>query len=116
MPKKRKPNDLFGTLNSINNKTPIEYSKKEASAYIVSLWLAQDRGLIGLVNNVNEVLFGLPDELVYKFYYNAVPKRKRFIRWTKKSNEYKELEAKAKQLQDEYGISKREAFRSLGIM
>ena len=45
MAKPRKPNDLFGTINSINLKTPIEYDKKEASAYMLLLWLSHDKDL-----------------------------------------------------------------------
>jgi len=113
--KERKPNDLFGTINSVCMKTPIEYDKKEASAYMLLLWLSHDRDLMLWVNIINPVLFTLSsfsDKLVYKYFFNKLPKKNRYIKWIPKDvNEKRDKEIK--ELCDKYGISKSEAASSL---
>lgn len=110
--KEKKPNDLFGTINSVCNKTPIEYDKKEASAYMLLLWLSHERDLMYWVNIINPVLFSLPDKLVYKYFFDKLPKKNRYVKWiAKDKNEKRDKEIAA--LCDKYGISKKEAASSL---
>ena len=107
----RKPNDLFSTLNSINNKTPIIYDKKEAKAYMLMMWLSHDRYLMPWVSKINQNLFktGIPDELVYKYFFKKIPKKNRFIKWIKKDKIDKERKKKIENLCEIYNISKKEA-------
>ena len=112
MAKPRKPNDLFGTINSINLKTPIEYDKKEASAYMLLLWLSHDKDLRFYVDQINSLLFELPDELTYKYFYDKIPKKRRYIKWIKKSNVEKEKQEQLVEFAREHGISKKEAMLS----
>lgn len=110
---KIKKQSLTDVLNAINKKIPIEYDKKAVSAYVISLFMAQDPQLIKIVNDINQYQFLLTDELIFKYYFNAVPKKQRFIKFTKKDESSKEREEEAKKISEEYGISKREAMLSL---
>lgn len=111
--KKVKKQSLTDVLNAINKKTPIEYDKKSVSSYVISLFMAQDPELIKFANRVNELQFFLPDELIFKYYLNAVPKKQRFIKFTKKDEKTKEKEEEIAKLSEEMGISKREARLSI---
>lgn len=77
-------NSIFDYLNSINNKIPIEI-EKDFSGYMVSLWLSQSNDCIEYVNDINNYIFSLSPDSLYKYYYYKIPKKKRFIKWTKKS-------------------------------
>lgn len=92
-------NTIFDYLNSINEKRPISI-EKDFSGYMVSLWMSQAYDCINIVNNINNYIFTLTPEIVYKYYYYKIPKKKRFIKWTKKkktiknSDEYNDLKIK----------------------
>ena len=111
MAKPRKSNDLFATLNAINNKRPIIYDKKEASAYMLMMWLSHDRYLMPWVNKINENLFNpnLSDEHVFKYFYEKIPKKNRFIKWIKKDKVGKNKLKLVKDLCETFNISKKEA-------
>jgi hypothetical protein len=110
--KEKKPNDLFGTINSVCSKTLITYDKKEASAYMLLLWLSHDKDLMFWVNTMNSVLFSVPDKLVYNYFFKKLPKKNRYIKWiAKEKNEKRDKEIIA--LCEKYGISKKEAANSL---
>ena len=111
--KPRQPNDLFGTLNAITMKTNINYDKKLASAYMLLLWLSHERDLMWYVDKMNTVMYNIPDELVFKYFVKAVPKKKRYIKWIKKGRVSKKKEAKIQELCDKYNISKKESLLSL---
>lgn len=102
--------NLFDFLNAIFYKREIEYNKKIANAYIITLWLSHDRELIKLVNNINKYLFTLPDEAIYKYFWHKVPKRKRFIKYVKKDTK-KDIDVS--ELCKRYNISEREAKLSM---
>lgn len=109
----RKENDLFSTIESINTKKKIKYDKKQANAFILSLWLSHDKSLMKYVDKINSVMFNLPDELVYKYFLKAIPKKKRYIKWIAKSKADKKKMEKIEELMLKYNISKKEAMLSL---
>jgi len=111
--KVKKENDLFGTIESINTKKKINYDKKQANAFILSLWLSHDKTLMKYVDKINSVMFSLPDELVYKYFLKAIPKKKRFIKWIAKTKVDKEKKKQIEELMLEYNISEKEALLSL---
>jgi hypothetical protein len=104
-----KERTLFDILNSIFLKTGMDYEKRIASSYIISLWLSHDRELVEMVNDINHLQFNLDDEMIYKYYYYKVPKGKRFIRWPKKTEKDKKREEEINELCIEHDISKKEA-------
>ena len=109
----KKKSHLTEVLNAVTQKTPCDYNPKEFNAYILSLFLSEDRELCDIVNRINQYQFSLDDRLVFKYYVKTVPKKYRRISFTKKSKESEEKDKKIKQLMEEHGISKREASLSL---
>ena len=105
---KKKPGmfDIFTQILTKNVKYP--YSKKLAPAYMMSLYLSHDNSLLGIVNTMNKLQFNIPDELVYKYYFNRIPKR-RYIKWVKKTPEDKKLNKIIQQIQEDMSVSKNEA-------
>jgi hypothetical protein len=100
---------LFNILSNIFfSKEKYIYDKKIASAYALSLWLSHDNELLDIVNEINKYQFLLPDEVIYKYFRNIVPKKKRNIKWIKKTpDKYKEHITKLKEKYPE--LSSREA-------
>lgn len=105
---------LFEVMNNIFIKNKeYQYDKKDAGAYILALWFSQDNRLLDLVNSVNYYQFILPDELVYQYYFHAIPKGKRFLKWTKKDKVDKKRDAIIKQLSEKHDCSIMEIKKSL---
>ncbi len=105
---KKKPGmfDIFTQILTKNIKH--KYDKKIAPAYMMSLYLSHDNSLLGIVNKMNQIQFNIPDELVYKYYFNRIPKR-RFIKWIKKTPEDKKINKIIEQIQIDMNVSKNEA-------
>ncbi|KFZ26302.1 MAG: hypothetical protein KQ78_01475 [Candidatus Izimaplasma bacterium HR2] len=110
---KNKKNHLIEVLNAVTLKTPCKYNKKDLSAYVLSLFLSEDRKLSKIVNEINKYQFVLTDELIFKYYVHTVPKGRRYIKFTKKTKESKDKDQQIKLLMERYNISKREASLSL---
>lgn len=111
--KTKKRSHLTEVLNAINLKTPCDYNPKEVSAWVISLFLSEDPELIEIVNKINKNHFSLDDRLIFKYYVSKVPQKRRYIKFTKKSQKSKDQENEVKHLMDTYGVSKREAQLSL---
>jgi hypothetical protein len=80
--------ELFDALNAIfYKKEDYEYKKKDASLYGLCLWLSHDASLCNMVNELNYYIFWMPDEVGYKYFFNKVPRGKRFLKWVKKDKE-----------------------------
>ena len=108
--KKKGGPTLFDFLNQIYLKTEkYPYDKKIAGAYILSLWLSHDKYLIGLVDNINRLQFILPDDIIYKYYFDVIPKGRRYIKWTKKREDDKKTKKKIDSIMEGTNLSKREA-------
>lgn len=100
---------IFDYLNAIFNKTEIKYDKKVAPAYLLSLWLSHDPVLLPIVQRINPYLFLLEDGIIYDYYFKAVPKGRRFIKWTKKVEMPKEQKELLEEITATYNLSRREA-------
>jgi len=109
----KKGNHLTEVLNAINQKTPCNYNPKEVSAWVLSLFLSEDPELIEIANKMNEYHFSLDDRLIFRYYVSKVPAKRRYIKFTKKSQESKDQDEQVKHLMETYGVSKREAQLSL---
>jgi hypothetical protein len=109
----KKNNHLTEVLNAVTVKSPCDYNPKDVSAYILSLFLSEDKGLRKIVNEINKYHFSLPDKLIFKYYVETVPKGFRRTKFTKKTAQGKERDEQLAELMKEHGISKREAIRSL---
>lgn len=84
---------IFDFLNSINDKKRIDINKKDFSNYMVTLWLSHAEECINVINDINKHIFNIPEEAMYEYLYDKIPKKKRFIKFTKKNKveELKEL-------------------------
>ena len=73
------------------------------------MWLSHDKELCKIVNELNPYIFDLPDELVFKFFRGRVPRKARFLKWTKKEKVLKKTEKLIEELKEEHDLSTREA-------
>jgi len=98
---------LFDFINQIllKGKT-FKYDKKIASGWMLSHILSHDPKLISFVQKINHLQFSIPDEQVYQYYYDALPKGKRYIAIPKKADIDEDL---LKEIIIQYNVSKREA-------
>lgn len=103
-----KEKTIFDYLNSIYYKKPIVYDKKICNAYLLSLWLSHDKSLIDICNEINRFQFFLPDDLIYKYYYEKVPMGRRYIKWVKKEESQKNKKEKNDDLRKDMMLSKKE--------
>jgi hypothetical protein len=100
---------LFDVLNAVNEKKPYIYKKKDCSAFMLVMWLSHDPALIGICNDINPYIFSMSDDMIYRYFLKRVPKKKRYLKWTKKLASSKSKEKDIKVLMDKYELSKREA-------
>ena len=82
---------------------------------MLSMWLAHDSQLIDIVNEINQYQFSLPDEIIYQYYFDKVPKGRRFLKWTKKKEEDKKLKDYIWKIREERGISKKEILSMFSV-
>ncbi len=82
-----KEKTIFDYLNSIFNKKPLDYNKKIAPAFLLSLWLSHEKKFIDIVNDINMFQFYIKDEYIYKYFMDKIPKGKSFIKWIKKDKD-----------------------------
>lgn len=101
MTENKKPTlfDFIKQVSNVREKYP--YDKKIAPAYMLSMWLSHDERLIDKVNKINKYQFLLPDEIIYKYYRDVVPKTNRYIKWVKKKVD-KELKEQVDEMQEEH--------------
>lgn len=106
----KKEKTIFNFINAINYKDKVEYDKKIAPAFMLSMWFSHDSKLLSTINKINEIQFSIPDEMVYKYFYYKVPRGKRFLKWTKKDKKEasKKLTEVLNKLNETYNISKKE--------
>jgi len=107
-----KEKTIFDYLNNLYYKSRLEYDPKIAPAYLISLWLSHDKSLLPIVNKINPYHFLLDDRIIYSYYYDMIPKGKRYIKWIKKEKK----EGKFENLHKEMGISKMELSRYRDII
>jgi Bacteriophage clamp loader A subunit len=112
MIKKNKPKGptLFDFLNQIYLKVEkYPYDKKIAPAYMLSMWLSHDPYLISYVEKINRLQFILPDDIIYQYYMNVIPKGRRYIKWVKKTEEQKKIKEEIDKIMEGTNLSRREA-------
>ena len=108
-----KKKTIFDYMNAIYHKKDIKYIKKECSGYLLSLWMSHDKKLCKMVNDINKFIFLLPDEMIYKYFFHAVPKGRRYLKWTKKDKIEKKKDGIIKKLSIKYNCSTDEIKKSL---
>lgn len=111
-----KEKTIFDYLNNIYLKKGIPYDKKIAPAYLISMWLSHDKGLIEITNKINKFQFFLCDNLIYDYYYYKVPSGNRFIKWVKKEDVDKGKKERYDKIRSEMMLSKREMSHYKGFV
>lgn len=104
--------NFFDYAKAITSKKSIKFNSKECPSYMLLLHFSHDKSLLELCNKINEHMFRatLDNELVYKYFFDKVPKGPRYIRWVKKN---KEKDKRIQELMQIYNCSSREAQESL---
>lgn len=103
---------LFDFINQILLKTKMfPYDKKIASGWMLTHILSHDPKLIPFVQKINLFQFSIPDEKVYQYYYDMLPRGKRYIAIPKKIDID---EDSLTEIKTKYNVSKREAILILG--
>lgn len=112
--------NLFTYLNSLFNKKRVEpFNKTTCNPYMLSMYLAHERDLINMVQEINKFQFSLPDgreKIVYDYYFDKVPRGRRFIKWTKKDKASKKRDKQLEEIMEELDCSKLEADRIQRVM
>ena len=94
---------IFDYLNNLFYKKGLVYDKKIASAYMITMFLSHDKSLLPIIDKINHLHFHIDDHLIYQYYYNTIPKGKRFLQYIKK-DKTKDKET----LKTQYKLSKNE--------
>jgi len=98
---------LFDFINQLLLKSKMfPYDKKIASGWMLSHILSHDPKLISFVQKINHLQFDIPDEQVYQYYFDVLPKGKRYIAIPKKAEIDDDL---LKDIIEKYNVSKKEA-------
>lgn len=74
--------NLFDYLNSINNKTPIDFDEKTYPAFMVNRGLSYFQDTVIIANEMN-IKHHIDSLLQYQFYDKIVRKKKRYSKWHK---------------------------------
>ncbi len=102
-----KEKTIFDHLNNLFYKNGLPFDKKICKMYLISLWLSHDERLLPILQKINPFHFSIDDEIIYQYYYEKIPKGKRFIRWVKKEGS----DTKDDDIRQELNLSKMEYLR-----
>lgn len=104
----------FDIVNSINNKTSLEWddvTEKTYSPFIINRGLSFNMQTIMFAAAMNKYP-QLSKKMQYDFFFNGVPKGKRFDKWQKKT----ELGDDVKALQEFFNINIQRAEEALKLL
>jgi len=108
--------NFFDFLNSINF-TKIDLiqedptNEKEYNSFMINRGLSYFADTIMYANEMN-MSYGIDKKMQYRFYLEAIPKKKRFSKWAKKESADKNCEL----IMKAYGCSKKNAIEALSIL
>jgi len=104
----------FDIINTINNKTKLEWdevTEKTYSPFIINRGLSFNMQTVLFANMMNQYP-QLEKRMQYDFYFNGIPKGKRFDKWQKKLD----AEKNVKLLQDFFDINIDRATEALKLL
>ena len=105
--------NLFTFIDQLRSKsTQYPYDAKLASGYMLTLGLSNNNNDLKYCNEINHLLWSMPNDMIYKYYFEAIPKGKVWAKWPKKEKN-KELEKEINELKEKYNISTYEARKLL---
>lgn len=101
--------NLFDFMNQLYfKKRTYPYDKKICNGYLLLMWLSHDQQLMPIVHKINRLQWYVPDDIIYEYLMDKVPRGKRFVKWTKKTAENKKKTKRIEELMEETNLSKRE--------
>lgn len=107
--------NIFKYLNSINYKTKISnFDKTDCPKVLLCYWLSHDSSLLEIINEINKLLWYIDDQNVYEYFYTNVPKKKRFLKWTKKKKLELDSKLDINELKHKLHLSEREINNLIG--
>jgi hypothetical protein len=106
--------NMFDFMNQIfYKKKTYPYDKKICNSYLLLMWLSHDPQLMPYIHKINHLQWYVPDDTIYEYLMDVIPKGKRFIKWDKKTAEDKKRQKKIEEIMSETRLSKREAMNLL---
>lgn len=96
-------------------KEDIPFNDKICSGYMLMLGISNYTYDLPVCNRINKYLFDMPNEVVYKYFFEALQQGKVYAKWPKKTID-KKLEKKLEELQKKYDISRFEAEQFEGVL
>lgn len=103
---------IWDILKQVNEKTTkYKYDKKIVSGFHLMNWLSHDQFLMPYVQEINKIMFtsGIKDDMVYKYFFHTIPKRRRYIKYIKKDPEDTNRTTILEKITEERNVSMREA-------
>ena len=82
---------------------------------MLTLGLSNDNTALGICNEINRMLFAMPDEMVYEYYMNTIPQTKSWVKWPKKNADSEKKKKEIRVLMEKYKISAVEAKKIMGV-
>jgi hypothetical protein len=73
----------FDIAKHISEKTDLDFSISEYSPWMINRIFSNTMDTVFFANEMNEY-YELDKDIQYSFYYNGIPKAKRFGKWNKK--------------------------------
>jgi hypothetical protein len=110
MAEKNEHPNMFDYMNQIYyKKRTYKHDNKICNAYLLLMWLSHDQELMPYIHKINHLQWYVPNDIIYEYLMQVIPKGKRFIRWDKKTAEDKKRQKQIDEIISETRLSKREA-------
>jgi hypothetical protein len=105
--------NLFDVVNLINEKKPYEWEEIESAynSWMINHALSNHQQTVLFANECNKY-YDLSKKQQFDFYYNAIPKSKRFGKWHKKVANSEDVE----RVSEYYCINNRLAEQYLSLL
>lgn len=95
----------FDIVANINNKTDqLDVTDVGYDAFVLNRVFSNTRDSVFFANEMNQH-YNLPKEMQYAFYYFGLPKKNRYGKWNKNTDDKSELEV----IQEYFGYSRSKA-------
>jgi hypothetical protein len=101
----------FDIIKHINEKTALEFDMKDYNPFMVNRGLSNTIDTLFFAEVMNKY-YTLDKDIQYAFYFNGIPKGKRFGKWNKSS----EINTNIELIMNEYKVNIRVAASYLKLM
>lgn len=87
-----------------------DFDSKICNKVLLCYWLSHDKTIIELVNKLNKLLWYMDDKTVYEYFYEVIPKKRRYLRWTKalKKDKDRDIDGELEELRLKFNLSTEE--------